>query len=503
MDVNQDKEIVDIYLEDIIPNRFQPRLVFDEKNLNELASSIKQHGVIQPIVVRRVGDKYEIIAGERRHKAATMLGMQKIPAVVIDVDDNLSAEMAVVENTQREDLNAIERALSFKKLLDRGYLTQDQLAVKMGTTQATISNTLRLLNLDQEVQDALLNKNISERHARSLLMLKNPADQKEVLTKIINNKLTVKDTDNLIRSMVGAVTEGEETTISEEGGQSMGFQPDIQNQQIDTNKDFIFEDQPNNIQNNNAETNVLPTSLENNLNPSNPAYVPEQEQSVVGDIINPSIPIEEYQPNNAGMVDVNELKENAIDINPAKEAANLNTLLGTSSPSESLKTDSNDEYRPTFDNTPQNRFIPSFDDEETDMAMEEDSLTIPKQFPKEESPIPYEPNSGYSQTINPDLNNPSSPPIEISNQNTLENNIGISNQVPPVTNTDFLIDEYLQNQPSSIVSAEEAKPLIMDLKGAINTIRDTIKTLEKQGLIVDTEEFDFENLYQIIIKINK
>ena len=493
MDVNQDREIVDIYLEDIIPNRFQPRLIFDENNLNELASSIKQHGVIQPIVVRRVGDKYEIIAGERRHKAVTMLGMQKIPAVVIDVDDNISAEMAVVENTQREDLNAIERALSFKKLLDKGYLTQDQLAAKMGTTQATISNTLRLLNLDQEVQDALLNKNISERHARSLLILKNPSDQKEVLNKIVNNKLTVKDTDNLIRSMVGTDTEGGTLPISEEGGQSMVSQPDIPKQQIDINKDFVFEDQPNVIQNNNSETNTLSTSVDSNINNSIPSYVPTPEQGEVntGDFNIPPIINEEDQPKNVGTVDVNELKENAIDINKVKEAANLNTLLGTSSPPEALKINETNEYRPTFDNAPQNRFIPLFEDEETDMIMEEESPVIPKELPKEATPISFETSTEYNQNKGSNFSSPSSLPNEITSPS------------PPVTNTDFLIDEYLQNQPSTIVSGEDSKPLIVDLKGAINTIRDTIKMLEKQGLIVDTEEFDFENLYQIIIKINK
>ena len=150
MNSQAEPKVTEIYLDDIIPNRFQPRLIFDEKNLNELAASIKQHGVIQPITVRRVGDKYEVIAGERRCKAASIAGLQKIPAFIIDVDDNVSAEIAIIENIQRQDLNAIERALSYKNILDRGYLTQEQLAAKMGVTQASISNTLRLLNLDQK-----------------------------------------------------------------------------------------------------------------------------------------------------------------------------------------------------------------------------------------------------------------------------------------------------------------------------------------------------------------
>lgn len=115
-----------------IPNRFQPRLSFDEQGLNELAESIRQHGIIQPLVLRKIGDKYEIIAGERRYKASYIAGLTKVPAVIIDLNDNESAEVAIVENIQRKDLSPIEEAKSYKKLLDRGYLTQDQLASRMG-----------------------------------------------------------------------------------------------------------------------------------------------------------------------------------------------------------------------------------------------------------------------------------------------------------------------------------------------------------------------------------
>ena len=172
MNDKYEKEVVSLFIDDIIPNRFQPRLTFDEKALNELADSIKQHGIIQPLVVRKINDKYEIIAGERRYKAAQMAGLQKVPAIVMNLDDNASAEVAIVENIQRKDLSALEEAESYKKLLDRGYLTQEQLAARMGKNQSTISNKLRLLGLSSEVKEALLNGRISERHARSLLNLK-------------------------------------------------------------------------------------------------------------------------------------------------------------------------------------------------------------------------------------------------------------------------------------------------------------------------------------------
>ena len=149
--MNMDKEVLQVNIDDIIPNRFQPRLSFDEQGLQELAASIKEHGIIQPLVLRKLGNKYEIIAGERRYKASQIAGLTTVPAVISNIDDNKSAEVALVENLQRRDLTPIEEARSYKSLLDKGYLTQDQLAKKMGLSQSAISNKLRLLNLDESV----------------------------------------------------------------------------------------------------------------------------------------------------------------------------------------------------------------------------------------------------------------------------------------------------------------------------------------------------------------
>ena len=196
-----EKTILQVPVEDIIPNRFQPRLSFDDTSLNDLALSIKQHGIIQPLVLRRKNDKYEIIAGERRFKAAKLAGLTSVPAVISNLDDNASAEVAIVENIQRKDLTAIEEAKSFQALLDKGYMTQDELARKMGLSQSAISNKLRLLTLDESVQDAILSEKISERHARTLLKVPSHEKQKELLNKIINERLTVKQLEDEIKNM--------------------------------------------------------------------------------------------------------------------------------------------------------------------------------------------------------------------------------------------------------------------------------------------------------------
>ena len=189
--------IINVPVEDILPNRFQPRIAFNEKELNELSNSIVKYGVIQPIVLRKIGNKYEIIAGERRYKATVLAGLKTIPAIINNTDDNTSAEIALLENLQRKNLTVIEEAQSFKKLLDRGF-TQEEIATKLGISQSSIANKLRLLNLPKKVQDALLYNKIAERHARSLLSLNNADLQNQMLDRIINERLTVKQTEEEI-----------------------------------------------------------------------------------------------------------------------------------------------------------------------------------------------------------------------------------------------------------------------------------------------------------------
>lgn len=199
--MNMEKEVLILNIDDVLPNRFQPRIKFKEENINELAESIKEHGVIQPIVVRKISDKYEIIAGERRYKASILAGKTTIPAIVTDLDDKNSAEVALIENVQRQNLTPIEEAISYKKILDMGYINQTDLAEKLGKTQSTIANKLRLLNLDEEVQEALLNEKISERHARSLLKL-DKNKQVEMLNRIISERMTVRKTDEEINKIL-------------------------------------------------------------------------------------------------------------------------------------------------------------------------------------------------------------------------------------------------------------------------------------------------------------
>lgn len=234
-----DKEVVDLYLDDIIPNRFQPREVFNEEALKELSISIKEHGVIQPIIVRKIGDKYEIIAGERRYKASALAGLTKIPAIIRNLDDKEASKVALLENLQRKDLTAIEEARTYQKILELDSMTQEELGRTMGKSQAAIANKMRLLSLPDEIQESLLNDQISERHARSLLNLDTSEEQINMLNKIIANRMTVRELDNEIKEIKGessiAPEEDNEPVIVEESGAKVEVDPQNENDYFNFN----------------------------------------------------------------------------------------------------------------------------------------------------------------------------------------------------------------------------------------------------------------------------
>lgn len=192
--------ISSIPVDNIEANPFQPRNQFQKEPLMELAESIKQHGVIQPVTVRKMGrDRFQLISGERRFRASQLAGLEEIPAYVRIANDQTMLEMALVENIQRVDLNAVEVALSYQRLLDECNLTQEGLSSKVGKKRSTVTNYLRLLKLSAEVQLALINKEVSMGHARAILALENEAQQRSILKKILKEGLSVRQTEELIR----------------------------------------------------------------------------------------------------------------------------------------------------------------------------------------------------------------------------------------------------------------------------------------------------------------
>lgn len=220
------QEICYLPIDEIRPNPYQPRKIFDTDNLQELSESIRSYGVLQPISVRIVnGNSYELVAGERRLRASKMAGLTEIPAIIINAYDEDSAVLALIENLQRKDLNFIEEAEGYYNLINDHHMTQEKLAKMLGKSQSTIANKLRILKLDKEIKNKLIENDLTERHARALLRLPDEELQKKAIDTIIMKKMNVNETEKFIQGMIDKITKTEEK--KEDKKKMMRFYKDI------------------------------------------------------------------------------------------------------------------------------------------------------------------------------------------------------------------------------------------------------------------------------------
>lgn len=198
--------IINIELKEIKANKKQPRKFFDNNKLNELAESVKEHGIIQPLILKKEEKGYSIIAGERRYRAAKIAELTEVPALIMDISDEKLLQVSLIENIQREDLNPIEEGLAYERLLKEFALTQEELSKTMGKSRTAITNTMRLLKLDDRVKEYVIEGVISEGHGRAILPLENDA-QYEIAQKIIDNSLSVRETEKLVKKILNDVVE--------------------------------------------------------------------------------------------------------------------------------------------------------------------------------------------------------------------------------------------------------------------------------------------------------
>ena len=425
------REVVQLNLNDIIPNRFQPREVFDEKALKELAVSIKEHGVIQPIIVREVNGKYEIIAGERRYKASALAGMTKIPAIIRDLDDKESSKVALLENLQRKNLNPIEEARTYQKILEIDQMTQEELAKTMGKSQSAVANKIRLLSLPDDIQEALLKEQISERHARTLLNVNDPKTQNELLNKVISDKMSVRKLEEEIKGM----------------NDSTDDIPSV-NMFIDSNPLTPTAEIPQEVDNFGKVTIAPPEG--------------EDEDTPMGKFINygeldkdkdqddedddKSLPLIPPAPVNA-----EDIKNKATDIPLNNSSSSLDNLLNLSS----INGNSGNSY-----------------------------ITEAEKIVKNDSTKPNEKIEDYFN--NSDVNGFDIP------QNSI-----IDNDLPG--DTDEKSDNVLL-PPSNIVDLPST---VITVQEGIDRIKRFVEELKETNLSVYADEMDFEQSYQIIIKIDK
>lgn len=494
MNQNNNREVVEISVEDIIPNRFQPRLTFDPEALNDLASSIKEHGIIQPLVVRRLQDKFEIIAGERRFKAASLIGLKTVPCIIMNLNDNESAEVAIIENIQRKEMTPLEEAKSFKKLLDKGYLTQEELAKRMGKSQSAISNKLRLLNLDEVVQEAILNGKISERHARSLLRVDNKEEQRKILAEIIEKRLTVKQTDELIKEKFGDA--------------NMEEHVDNENNIINN----IFRKEPVNnspvsesVQNMNLSTPTIKLPVEDVIE-SNP------QKNIMSNIWEPAKPTSEVNttPNYGAPSPKDSLNIFRFDTEvPQNTEQELKNVI---SPSVFSNDDTNNVNVPNtnnnintntssiFSNTnEQNMFKPVENNNISNMdsiVTLQDNQIINQDAQNQDNNL----NSIFSNnnnSINLDINNiknnaesinqPEKPTVDMSNL--------LKSSDKPINK--FFVDLDIDPNQLNKLTLEPK------IQNSVNTINRCIEDLKLQGINITKEEENKIDKYEIIIRIDK
>ena len=477
-------QVVQVNLDDIIPNRFQPRIAFDEKGLNELASSIKEHGIIQPLVLRKLGKKYEIIAGERRYKASQLAGLTTVPAVISNIDDNSSAEVALVENIQRRDLTPIEEARSYKNLLDKGYLTQEQLAKKMGLSQSAISNKLRLLNLDNKVQQALLDGKISERHARALLTLPNKEDQVTWLNKIITERITVRDLDKQLKEFQGEKNpEGDIPLVD--------LTPDLD--EIKNNAVDINNNKPKNIANLLVSEDTmteysdnLPTNTTEETEVLNPVETLDIPSSTPAQDFAPVDPTPESAPTTDAPIDpfANIFNAPSTDEKPVENNKFFNQLEDEPATLDNLAPFASESVFKIDDTPAPEAKADDSSIEIFDVAPEEEKKveTTPIQEEQLESTIMNElnPNNKFFQPIK-----------EQSTMQEVEDKQIESQLINPMN----FVDEI------DVVS--EAPTPTKNYENAVSDIKDVVEAIKLQGFNVSIDESDLENKHQIIIQIEK
>ncbi len=446
---NTNDQVVQLYLDDIIPNRFQPREVFDEKALKELAVSIKEHGVIQPIIVRNVKGKYEIIAGERRYKASALAGLTKIPAIIRDLDDKESSKVALLENLQRKNLTPIEEARTYQKILEIDEMTQEDLAKTMGKSQSAVANKLRLLSLPDDVQDSLLKEQISERHARALLNIPEHNKQTEMLKKIISNKMSVRAVEDEIKQLYPKEEKNEGASDME--NQNINNPIDISvppaSSFINTSPlmptmDIKEPTEPTSFN----EVSSVPPIVDINTIPSTNTLSEQSKFINYGEIDDDDDDDEEpMQFNNpVAPMDLNSIRNNAVDISAPKEekkmpSADLDSLLNLQ----------NLGAGPSVGNIPGTSAF----------------LTPAEEIVKTDATkvMPQEKAADYFKT---------------------------ADFIPNIAATNMGI-------PEMTIKTE------YNVDSAMKKLRDTISELKSSGISIQADEMNFDNSYQIIIKVDK
>ena len=561
MEESTSSRIVMVDINEILPNRFQPRIEFDEEEILGLSSSIKEHGIINPILVRKIGNKYEIIAGERRYKAAVLAGLDSVPVIVKDLTDKDSAEIALLENIQRKDMTSIEEAISIQKILDMGYLNQSQLAERFGKSQSYIANKIRLLKLSDEVQEALLKNKISERHARSLLKLKNIEQQNKMLKRIVTERLTVRKTDEEIDKMNnGIVNDMNSNNFITNDNNSEVTTPQANQEVIPTSLDNIFG------------TNVMPQTpipevvVPTNTNESNmqdngdnkffsfgtPAPVEPEipQQNIIGTDAGISLANEVLNATPSFSEEIPVMPEtpvaSEVSVQPEISSTPIMEVPVMPTVDNSVESDGTEGGSQFFAQSQPDPVVETAVVPETPVASEVsvqpeipstpimETAVVPEtpvisevsvqpeilSTPIMETPVVAETPVIPEVAVQPEI--PSTPIMEVPAIPTMDNTVESNStenvsqffnqsQPDPVIETNtieenipqpIIITDY-NKQYDPIMPPKEPPAPTIDFREIINLIRNCSDQIERSGYVIDTEEYDLEGMYQVVFKIEK
>ena len=546
-------EVNILKISDVLPNRFQPRIKFNEEKINELSDSIKKYGVIQPIIVRRVANKYEIIAGERRYKASIMAGLTEIPVLINNLSDEDSSEVALIENVQRENLTPTEEAISYKRILDMGYMTQESLAKKLGVSQSAVANKLRLLNLTEEVQEALLENKISERHARSLLRLKSHLDQEDMLKELIKNRYTVRQLDKRIDEVIGgsknltipSIFNEEKKEVKtelkqEKKEEKMTVVEQVKEAKKEPNDDIEILDIINNI---NKEEKIMNND---NINMFQVPNVPIENDTPVVPVTNQAV------GTNPGFMDIDKIEKEATDINVVNtniaptvspvtntnpipvqngkffdmnQTQNINSIPGSEVSVQSVVQETvqapvqNVFEMPVIEpvapvvtesvqaSTPSSFEMPTVEPVkpvvDPVMPVEQESVQTPTPGPFE-MPI-VEPVQSVVEPVQTPLPSPFEMPV-VEPIVPVQPIIPVEPVQPAVTvapTSPVQINETVASEPVTVPVSPTSAPLSSNVRAAINEIREISEKFEAQGTKIEMDEMDLPYSYVVTLKIGK
>ena len=507
---NIENKVVYLRLDDILPNRFQPRENFDQKDLEELSDSIKEHGIIQPVIVRQVGDKYELIAGERRTKASALAGLTTIPAIVRNMDDKESAKISLLENLQRKNLSAIEEARTYKRIKELDNMTQEDLAKTLGKSQPAIANKLRLLSLPEEVQDALIKNQISERHARSLLNVKDKKTQLMLLDRIRNERLTVRELDNEIKK----INDNDQESSSATGNSYNNFEEQDSKEDFNsmpTNNNSFANPVNNNYRGNfnNMGLNDYQSGINNNMFNN----IPTNFQNTNNSFNN--MPSSGFMNQNNDAVDVdysefntneeNYMQNNLNQANTPDSFSSLGSMFDNSSntsPVNNYQEDNNSSNQNLFISHIQedevkkkeNQFLPNFDS----LPMDNNGNYNAENFSNNNEPFRFQnsPNSfnqeNFQNSANPsnqeNFNNFQNPSYPNDLNSSFDN---FNNYQKPIDDFDNFNNNYpanqgsLFNQPLNIVDVPKNNN-IMETNG------DDTSSYEDDNVNLNKEDNSYE-----------